>query len=597
MFIINILYYFNPNIDYVESKMKKHFIVILILFLTSCSEKNHFVPDLVLVNGKIITVDKRFSVVEALAIKNDRFIAVGTNAEIEGMSGNATARIDLKGKTVLPGLIDAHLHPETASVSELDEEIPDVHTLVELLDWIKVQASRKKKNEWIIHPKFFPTRLKEMRQPTLVELDHVAPNHPVFLDGSYGGMINSAALRISGIKSSTKNRGILKDKTSGELTGIIRASAFPLLKIKRKPKLAYNDYLDALENMIRRYNKVGFTGLCSGMGKPGSLKKYIDLKNQGRLTARILQNISFPFNKDASEKEIREKLLGLGYYTGFGDEWVRVGALKLWMDGGILTGTAWLREPWGVKAKEIYGIADPTYRGVLLTNKETLVKIGKVANEIGWKMTAHCTGGGGVDIMLQAYEEINNKQSIKDRRFSIIHGNFFTAEAIEKIQRLGVYADMQPAWFYKDADAMDYVLGDKRINTFHPYKSLFEAGVIVNGGSDHMVKFDSYTSINPYNPFLAMWTIITRISERGTTIVPEQAVSREEALRMYTINNAYASFEETIKGSIESGKLADLVVISEDFLNCPVEKIKTIEAEMTMVGGKIVYNSDLFLSN
>ena len=157
------------------------------------------------------------------------------------------------------------------------------------------------------------------------------------------------------------------------------------------------------------------------------------------------------------------------------------------------------------------------------------------------------------------------------------------------MKTLGVYADMQPAWFYKDADAMNYVLGEERIKTFHPYNSLFKSGVMVNGGSDHMVKFDSYSSINPYNPFLAMWSVITRETENGSHIVQSEAITREQALKMYTINNAYASFEENIKGSIEPGKLADLVVISEDFLTCPEKNIKNIKAEITMVGGKIVY--------
>jgi predicted amidohydrolase YtcJ len=574
--------------------MKIQIFILSIMIIVSCSGTSDYQSDLILFNGKILTVDKNFTVAEALAIKNEKFIAVGSNAEITKLAGSSTKRLDLKGKTVIPGLIDAHLHPETASVSELTEEIPDVHAINELLNWIRDQTSQKKKGEWIIHPKFFPTRLQEMRQPTLEELDLIAPNNPVFLDGSYGGMINSAAMRISNITSVSKNPGILKNEVTGQPTGFIRASAFHLLKKPPEPSLTYEENLDALEEMIKRYNSVGFTGLCSGAGDPGNLKKYFDLKKRGRLTARILQNISLPLGTGASAEEIRKKLLGLGYYTGFGDEWVRIGALKVWMDGGILTGTAWLREPWGEKAKEIYGITDPTYRGVLLTNEATLLKIGKVANEIGWKFTAHCTGGGGVDIMLDAFEEINKSHSIKPRRFSIIHGNFFTPEAIERMKNLGVYADMQPAWFYKDSDAMNYVLGERRIKSFHPYKSLFDAGVKVNGGSDHMVKLDSYAAINPYNPFLAMWSVITRTSEMGTIIVAEEAISRAQALRMYTINNAYASFEENLKGSIEPGKLADLVVISEDFLNCPVEKIKSIVAEMTMVGGKIVYQSDSF---
>ena len=159
------------------------------------------------------------------------------------------------------------------------------------------------------------------------------------------------------------------------------------------------------------------------------------------------------------------------------------------------------------------------------------------------------------------------------------------------MSELGIYADMQPAWFYKDADAMNYILGEKRIQTFHPYRSLIDAGVMVNGGSDHMVKWDANASINPYNPFLAIWTVVTRTTERGTVIVPSEAINREEALKMYTINNAHASFEETIKGSLEPGKLADMVILSDDILECPVDRIKEIQSELTIVGGRIVYSS------
>jgi len=567
---------------------------LVMIGITQCTrepEVSNF-PELILYNGKIITVDENFSIAEALAIKWDKFTAVGTTNEIEKLAGKTTKKINLKGKTVIPGLIEAHAHPEGASTSELFEEIPDVHSIGELLDWIKQYAEKKNSGEWVIHPKFFPTRLKEMRQPTKDELDKAAPENPVFLDGSYGGMINTAAMRISKITKNTRHPGILKDPKTGEPTGFIQASAFGLLKGRPSRKITYEERLDALVNMIKRYNSVGITSFCSGLGDPSNIKMYMDLWKSGRLTARVFQNIMVPVNIRAPIKEIREKLSSLGYYTGFGNEWVRIGALKTIMDGGILTGTAYLREPWGSKAEEIFGISDPKYKGVLNISKEELIPVVTVANEIGWKFTAHCTGGGGVDIMLAAYEEVNKKRLIKDRRFSIIHGNFFTPDAIEKMKRLGVCADMQPAWFYKDADAMKYVLGDRRVKAFHPYKSLFDAGVVVNGGSDHMVKFDSHTSINPYNPFLAMWSIITRKTERGSVIIPEEAITREEALKMYTINNAFGSFEEDIKGSIEPNKLADLVVISDDILTCPVDKIKDIKVEMTVVGGRVVYKTE-----
>jgi len=551
-------------------------------------------PDQILVNGKIITVDTSFSVAEAVAIRNSRFMAVGSTDDIEKLAGSSTIRTDLEGRTVIPGLIDAHLHPDSASTSELDDEIPDVRCIDDLMNWIKAQAGTKKKAEWIIHPIFFPTRIKEMRWPTLEELDTAAPQNPVFLNGTYVGMINSAAMRAANITNETENPGIVTNTATGQLSGLLHASSFHLLGIDQPPPMTYEAQLDALERMIRRYNQVGFTGLGSGSGDQSTLNMYIDLKKRDRLTARIFQNINFPLDIRASAEEIKRGLIHLGYHTGTGDEWVRVGALKVWIDGGILTGTAFLREPWGAKAKEIYGLPDAAYRGEPRINKEALVTIGTIAHKIGWKFTAHCTGGGGVDLMLDAFEEVNRISPLKNRRFSIIHGNFYTPEAITKMRKLGVYADMQPAWFYKDADAMQYLLGERRIKVFHPYKSLFDAGVMINGGSDHMVKYDSYTAVNPYNPFLSMWSAITRQTERGSTVVPEEAITREQALRMYTINNAYASFEENIKGSIEPGKLADLIVISDDFLNCSADKIKTIKVEMTMVGGEVVYKQGSF---
>ena len=150
---------------------------------------------------------------------------------------------------------------------------------------------------------------------------------------------------------------------------------------------------------------------------------------------------------------------------------------------------------------------------------------------------------------------------------------------------------MQPAWFYKDAEAMESILGSEKIRIFHPYRTMIDAGVMINGGSDHMVKWDANTSINPYNPFLAMWTMVTRKTERGSVIMPSEAITREEALKAYTINNAFATFEESLKGSIEPGKLADMAVLSEDYLTCPADSIKEIKALMTILDGKIIYTS------
>ncbi|HEX8039326.1 MAG TPA: amidohydrolase family protein, partial [Chryseosolibacter sp.] len=388
-----------------------------------------------------------------------------------------------------------------------------------------------------------------------------------------------------------KHPGLLRNEKTGRLNGLIRRSAFPLLALPPTPPLTKEAKYKALKDLLHVYNSIGITSVCSGGGTQDELSAFRDLENNGELTVRVFHNIRAPFDMRLSLDEMRSELKKMGVKTGDGNEWVRVGALKVVLDGGMLTGTAFLNEGWGEKAKDIYGINDPAYRGELFFSKDQLVRVITAAVEGGWKFTAHVTGGGGVDTLLAAYETVNRTHPIRDKRFSVIHGNFFSPGAIEKMAAMGVYADMQPAWFYKDTDLLSKVLGSARIKTFHPYRSLIDAGVVINGGSDHMVKVDPNTSINPYNPFIAMWTAVTRKTDRGTKYFPEQAISREEALKMYTINNAFASFEENLKGSIEKGKFADLAVLSADILTCPVDSIKTIKPVLTMVDGKTVYDA------
>jgi predicted amidohydrolase YtcJ len=547
--------------------------------------------DLILINGKIITVNKEFAICEGVAISGNIIIATGKNNEIRKYSGPKTRIIDLRGKTVMPGLIDSHLHPESASVSELEEEIPDVHSIYQLLTWIKNKTMVKKKGEWIILPKFFPTRLVEMRQPTLAELDSVSPDHPVFLNGSFGGMINSKAMKVSEINLKTSDTGIIKDTKTGLPTGFIRSSAFKLMKIPEQKSLSASEKEVALCEMIKRYNRYGFTSLLSGEGNPEFLKMYRDMADKKLLTARICQNILLPAGGKITKESVTEKVKQYTSVTGDGDEWVRTGSLKVYLDGGILTGTAYMKEPWGVKAVNIFGIENPRYRGVVNYTREELMDIVSVANEFNWSFTAHATGEAAVDLLLDVYGEVNRQKSIKGKRFSVIHGNFYNNEAIKKMAELGVYANMQPAWFYKDADAMKLILGSEKIKIFHPYRTMIDAGVMINGGSDHMVKWNANTSINPYNPFLAMWTMVTRKTEHGSVIMPSEAITREEAIKAYTINNAFATFEESVKGSIESGKLADMAVLSDDILSCPADSIKEIKSLMTILNGKIIYTS------
>jgi predicted amidohydrolase YtcJ len=247
-------------------------------------------------------------------------------------------------------------------------------------------------------------------------------------------------------------------------------------------------------------------------------------------------------------------------------------------------------EPWGVKTRSLFGIEDEAYHGVVNYSREELLTIVSEANAYNWSFTAHATGEAAVDLLLDVFGEVNHNKSIREKRFSIIHGNFYSDEAIKKMADLKVYANMQPAWFYKDAAAMETILGAEKIKIFHPYKRMTDAGVMINGGSDHMVKWDANSSINPYNPFLAIYAMVSRKTEQGSLIVATEAISRKEAIKAYTINNAFASFEEAIKGSIEPGKLADIAVWDQDPLTAtPEQMVKMTTIFMTLVGGKIVH--------
>ena len=567
-------------------------IILLPLFVSFCSwqcSPDKTAANTVFHNAKVITVDSVFSIHEAVAIRDGKFISVGTNEEVMTHAGEATTVIDLGGHAVIPGLIEGHAHPIAASQSEYHDTIPVVETIEDVLKWIKSEAGEKDDGEWIIHPKFFITRMSNMRQITIAELDAAAPRNPVFLNGSYGGIVNTRALELSEM-TRVMHPGILTDKQTGRPSGLIRRSAFSLLALPPPDTLSAEEKSKALKDLLHLYNSIGFTSVCSGGGPVEELKVFESLRASDELTVRIFHNIRLRLDLTRSQAELTEDIKKLGLKTGDGDAWVKTGAFKVTLDGGMLTGTAFLHEGWGAKARDLYGINDPDYRGELMLSRRELIKIISAADEAGWKFTAHVTGGGGVDTLLAAYQAVNHLQPIGEKRFSIIHGNFFTSGAIEKMAAMGVYADMQPAWFYKDTDLIHHVLGSERIKTFHPYRSLMRAGVIVNAGSDHMVKMDPDLAINPYNPFTAMWSVVTRKTTRGTVFNPEEAISRAEALKMYTINNAMASFEEKIKGSIEIGKLADLVIISDDILTCPEDAIRDIKPILTMVNGKTVFS-------
>jgi predicted amidohydrolase YtcJ len=566
------------------------FALVFISLVLACHGGGIPAVEKIYYNGNIITVDEEFAVAQAVAVSRGRFVAVGSDEDVLSLACPKTEKVDLRGRTMLPGLIEGHSHPEIASLSELERPLANPRTVKQCLAWIAELVRLKQSGEWIVHPKLFATRLAEMRTPSLAELDSVAPLNPVFLNGGFGGMVNSAALRASGIGESTEHTGLLREPASGQLSGKMHFSAFELLKIPLAVELDLAEKARALAGLFGRYNSVGFTSCASGATLPADSLLYQYMQEQDILTVRAFLNVEEPFAfKGMSLEKAAGETSSLKMVTGQGNQWIRTGALKTYIDGGILTGTAFMNQGWGKRAREIFGISDPNYRGSLMLNKDDFYVFARSGAEAGWQVAAHCAGDGAVDLALDVFERLNEEVPLEPLRCSIIHGNFISDKAIERAAGLNILLQMQPAWFYKDADALRDILGEEYMDTFHPYRSLIEAGVRICAGSDHMAILDDVESINPYNPWLAIGAMVTRRTERGTVISPREAISREDALRCYTINNAWASLEENVKGSIEAGKYADMVVIDRDYLNCSEDEIKDIQVEMTMLGGEVVF--------
>jgi predicted amidohydrolase YtcJ len=546
--------------------------------------------DTIYYNGHIVTMWDEHAEVEAVAIRGDRFVAAGSTADVRTLATSATRQIDLGGKTVLPGLQDSHTHPISAALSEQDAPVPVMHSIPEILAQIRKLAGVTPPDRVIFLPKVYSTRLAERRYPNRYELDEAAPRHAAMTDNGYASVLNSMALRRIGVGRETPQPGngkIIKDD-KGEPTGLILGAPQLLGDLRRSKPATYDDMIWALKAMQTRYNEVGLTSTIDRGEGPEGFRVYQHLRERGELTVRSY--VTYLLGGQGTPEQLRQEIERIPFVTGFGDEWFRVGSLKVVADGGILIGTAYLREPYGENTA-IYGYHDPDYRGVLSVPRENLTEMARAANRLGWQMTAHTTGGGATDALLDAYEAANRERPIADRRFTVTHGNFPDRNAIDRARRMGVAFDVQPAWLHLDGAAIKDVFGPARMRDFLPLRSLLHAGVMTAGGSDHMIRFDSRNAINPYNPFFGMWMAITRKTTDGMVLGPDETVTREQALRMWTLNGAWLTFEEKSKGSIEPGKLADMVVISKDFLRCPVDEIKDIDALLTVIGGRVVYRS------
>jgi predicted amidohydrolase YtcJ len=567
-------------------------LAVLAVLVTLAGCQREPPPSHVFHNGKIVTVDPQFQIVEAMAIRDGRVVAVGRNADIIAMAGAGTERVDLGGKTVLPGLIDSHVHAPGASMYEFEQPVPDMDTIEDVLAYFRSRAAVVPPGEWITLSQVFITRLREQRYPTRAELDRAAPKHPVAFRTGPDASLNSLALSKSGIDAKFKvpegQPCRVERDPSGQPTGILRNCSRYLKSGSSGSEPTDADRLRRLRELLVDYNSVGITSIIDANANDNGIELYRTLLQQGGLTTRTYLAYGIDAQSPIDEIEKRVRAAAASPHHQYNEMlWLR--GVKAFMDGGMLTGSAYMRLPWGVS--KIYAIDDPTYRGVRFIEPEKLYQIAKLALANDLQFTAHSQGDAAVDAMLDAYERINRDDfPVRDRRPSITHASFMSAEAIARMKALGVVANLQPAWLYLDGTTLRQQFGPQRLTYFHPYRTLFEQGVTVGGGSDHMQKIGSLRSINPYNPFLGMWTTIVR-RPRGSeeALGPEQDLSREQAIRLYTTNNAFLTFEETRKGSLEPGKFADFIVLDRDILTCPVDEVKDITVNATYLNGRRVY--------
>ncbi len=546
--------------------------------------------DLVVLNGRVLTADTAFSIAEATAVRDGVFCFVGANDGARSLVGPRTRVIDAGGKSVVPGIVESHLHAADLVVpQEARDPFRTLGTIAEVQAWVRAKASAIPEGTWILTLRGYPTRLKEGRFPTRAELDAAAPRHPVVFDGVYAHVLNTAALKAAGIARDTADPPggqVVKD-SDGNPTGLLRNARGLVGRFVTPRPLPEEEQLRGLEAVHRRYLACGITSVVEGAANPEGYRLYGKLRAAGRLALRAA--VTVLLNRDQVASGAEQAIRGLPVRPGEGDDWLRIGSLKLWVDGGILIGTAYLREPYGPGAARLYDIADPAYRGTLTLTADQIREGVLAGHRLGWPMCAHVTGDAGADLVLDAVEAANAERPIRDRRFTLIHAYFTHEDTVRRAAALGVHLSTQPAWYYKDADAIAGALGEERMRPFVGLAGWVRGGVRVAINSDHMFGLDPETALNPYNPFLTMGTAVTRKTEGGRVIGPEQRVSREDALRMMTVNAAALTFEEGRKGSIEVGKLGDLAVLDGDFLACPEDRIREIRVRATVVGGKVAY--------
>jgi len=533
-------------------------------------------PDLVLVGGRILTMDSRSSVAEALAVRDGKILAVGSDAAVRPMAGPQTRVIDLAGKTVVPGLIDTHAHFGAAGLGDYVVNLGPAKSVAGALELLKVFVARKKPGEWIItggwHP---PSQLAEKRYLTRQEIDSVAPNNPVYLRTvGHFAMANSLALQKAGIDKTSPNPsgGSFEKDASGELTGVLVETAIPLVE-NLVPPFTEDEEIRQYKIAEGVLNSYGITSVVEGATSARDTRtlQKIALSNAATLRVGLMYRPEPPAELSAWEAIMS----GSGATSGFGDDWLKFGGIKIFYDGGMTLRTAMMRD--------VYPDSHDNYRGIAQQTPERLKQLVSIANKSNWRVGVHVVGDLGVDQVLDAFEAADKEKSIRDRRFILIHASLIRPEQMDRARALGVRVDFQNVFMWDKAATVERFLGKATADRALPTKTLIDRMGLDNLGAG------TDFPVNPINPFLNIYIMVTRKDPNGNVYGASEAISREQALRLYTSAASRYMFDEGRKGTLEAGKLADLAVLSADIMSVPEDQIKDIKADMTMVGGKVVF--------
>lgn len=522
----------------------------------------------ILFNGNIITMGSA-PTAQAVAIIDGKFFAVGTNEEIKALATGRTKKIDLGGKTVLPGFIDAHSHPGSSGLQHLREVDCDLRSIKAIQDAIRARASQTPKGNWVLGFKYDDTKTSEGRIVNVSDLDLAAPEHPVRIQhrGGHTIYVNSLAMKLAGVTQETPDPqgGMFdRDPSTKKLTGRVKESACGAFESVIPSSYTRDDLREGVKLISKMMTKTGITSVHDAYGSPEYLRAYQDAYESGDLGMRIYCFIGFTYI---------DRMIEAGIRTGVGNEWVRVGGMKMTCDGSISERTARLSQPY---------IGRPNDYGILVMNEEQLYPYAKKAHDNDWQIGIHANGDIGIDTTLKLYERLQKERPRKDPRFRIEHCTMINDSLIQRMKTLGVIPTPFSTYVYYHGEKMKEY-GPERLKNMFALRSFLDAGIRPTQASDYPP--------GPFEPMMALQSSVTRTDIKGTVWGPNQKVTVDEAIRIGTIHGAYASFEENTKGSIEIGKHADLVVLGQDPYKVDPSTLISIPVERTMAGGKWVYES------